>query len=393
MDKDFFIEIDHRMIHETRSTISSDVCISKRGDGRSVMILSNGAGRGVKTNVIASTIASMALGYALRSDNVLRATRAIIDTFMQGDREIGAGYPSFTIISVEDDSSVVMVEFGNPALLLFREGKELNINKRRYTFKVGGNNKQPVIISSFKAMCEDRIVAVTDGVVKSGYATHRFPKGWGREGVMKMVMESLKEDAYISGVEIAQRVINMAETNDLFVARHDMCCGSIYLRKPRKVLICTGPPFSEANDRLMAESVATYDGKVIVSGGTTSQIISRELRREQTIIMKRDSSGLPPVSLIDGIDMVTEGVLTLNKVRNMLESITSTKITGYGTDAKFVKMLLSHDKIDFLVGTKINTLHHDPKLPVELELRRNVIKDIARLLREKFMKQVDVKFI
>ncbi len=392
MNNDFFIEIDYRLFHELGSVISSDVCLNKRGEDRSVMVLSDGAGRGIQTNVIASMIASMALNYTLTADNLLRATRRIIETFAVNDKFTNTNHPSFTIVSIDNDNKVKIAEFGNPDLIIIRDGKELKINKKRYSLN---HNKRRlnVVISEYNALCEDRILAFTDGITKSGYATYRLPTGWGRSGVIKLVTNTLKQTPYISGVELAQTVVNNAEMNDLFVVRNDMCCSSIYLRKPRKVLVCTGPPFKEQDDKVMANIVNDYDGNVIVSGGTTSQIISRELGREQTIIMKRDSSGLPPISKIDGLSMVTEGVLTLNKVKHLLESIKNTNIKGTGIDANFARMLLEHDVVDFLVGNKINASHQDPRLPVELELRRNVVKDLARILEFKFMKQINITFI
>jgi hypothetical protein len=54
---------------------------------------------------------------------------------------------------------------------------------------------------------------------------------------------------------------------------------------------------------------------------------------------------------------------------------------------------MNADVIHFLVGTCVNIAHQDPNLPVELEIRRNVIKKIIRILEEKFLKQVKVQYL
>ncbi|HPS62744.1 MAG TPA: stage II sporulation protein E, partial [Bacteroidales bacterium] len=101
---------------------------------------------------------------------------------------------------------------------------------------------------------------------------------------------------------------------------------------------------------------------------------------------------LPPVSYMDGVDLITEGILTLSKVSEMLKQYTQNSSLGKGPADEIIRMLLDSDEIHFLAGTGINTAHQDPTLPVELELRRTVVHRIARTLEEKFLKEVTMKF-
>ena len=94
-----------------------------------------------------------------------------------------------------------------------------------------------------------------------------------------------------------------------------------------------------------------------------------------------------------GVDLITEGILTLSKVNDILKNYNNQMRLGKGPADRIVRMLLDSDKINFLIGTKINIAHQDPNLPVELEIRRTVVKRIARLLEEKFLKEVEMKFI
>lgn len=94
-----------------------------------------------------------------------------------------------------------------------------------------------------------------------------------------------------------------------------------------------------------------------------------------------------------GVDLITEGVLTLARVKSLLEQVSSSELNGQGTDFELARILLGHDRIDLVVGTRINPQHQDPALPVELELRRNVIKEIARVLETKFLKEIRIEYL
>ncbi|MBK9357236.1 MAG: hypothetical protein IPN08_07605 [Bacteroidales bacterium] len=97
--------------------------------------------------------------------------------------------------------------------------------------------------------------------------------------------------------------------------------------------------------------------------------------------------------MMDGIDLVTEGILTLGKVTEILKTYNNSTRLTKGPADRIVKMLIESDEIHFIIGTRINIAHQDPSLPVELEIRRTVVKRIARLLEEKFLKEVKVTFI
>lgn len=197
----------------------------------------------------------------------------------------------------------------------------------------------------------------------------------------------------ISAREMATAIVNKAEANDLFVPKSDLSCISVYFRQPRRLLLCSGPPFNETNDRKLAERINGWNGTAVICGGTTAAIVARELRREISVNLRRDISGLPPTSSMPGVDLITEGVLTLARVKSLLEQVSSSELNGQGTDFELSRILLEHDRIDFVVGTRINPQHQDPALPVELELRRNVIKEIARLLETKFLKEIRIEYL
>ena len=136
-----------------------------------------------------------------------------------------------------------------------------------------------------------------------------------------------------------------------------------------------------------------FDGKKVLCGATTGDIIARELKQEITDSFDFEDPDLPPISYMPGIDLITEGILTLGKVNEILKSYSNNTKLGKGPADQIVKLFLESDEIHFIIGTRINIAHQDPNLPVELEIRRTVVKRIARLLDEKFLKEVELKFI
>ena len=220
-----------------------------------------------------------------------------------------------------------------------------------------------------------------------------MPFGW-EEGINDFIEGLIEKNPNISARELSMRIVKQAELNDILKPKDDTSCVVLYVREPRQLLICTGPPFSESKDKYLAELVSMYNGKKIVCGGTTSQILSRELGREITVNIDDIAAGLPPSSHMEGIDLMTEGIITLGALLELLRKGTpADNATGEGPAWEMLRMILDADIIDLLVGTKINVAHQDPSLPVELEIRRNVVKNIASLLEEKFMKEVRLKFI
>lgn len=278
-------------------------------------------------------------------------------------------------------------------MVILRNGKIFSPPRIQEMFDVESGYHLPLYITEFQAEVEDRIITFSDGVTLSGYATRRMPQGWQRKGVVNMLCKTVADEHRISASHLCKRVVEMAEMNDLFVVKNDMSCASVYFRQPRKILVVTGPPFNQEKDRLLAEIITQYEGSTVICGGTTAQIVARESGKEISVVLKKDASGLPPESKMDGVSMITEGVLTLGRVKVILSSIRNSSVKGNGIDMRLVRMLLEHDIVEFIVGTRINPIHQDPNLPVELELRRNVVKDIAWLLESKYMKEVNISYL
>ena len=104
-----------------------------------------------------------------------------------------------------------------------------------------------------------------------------------------------------------------------------------------------------------------FKGRKAISGGTTANIISRETNISISTDVSTNRGKLPGLSKMEGIDLVTEGILTLTKTLEYLQ-------LGRAEDdaAKtLMDFLLDSDVINFLVGAQMNKAHYDPSLPIE----------------------------
>ena len=144
--------------------------------------------------------------------------------------------------------------------------------------------------------------------------------------------------------------------------------------------------------RCLAELVATFKGRIAICGDTTAGIISRLLNRPVTVSLKNLDKDIPPAAEMEGVDMVTEGTVTLAKVAEMLDRGVANEPSRKNPVSDLAALMLGSDIVQFVVGTRINEAHQDPNVPVELDLRRNIIRRIARLLDTKYLKETHVRF-
>ncbi|TKG90469.1 stage II sporulation protein E [Puteibacter caeruleilacunae] len=373
--------------------ICGDCFVTKKvkTEQRMVIVLSDGLGSGVKANVLGSMTASMAANFIVQHEPVQRTATAIMKT-LPVDSERQMSYATFTIIDIRHDGETHIVEYGNPRCeIIGIDGVRTPERKKVYVDEFADESRV-MFTFSFKAKKEDRIVFYSDGVTQAGMGSLNYPFGWEEGGVRTYLMNHLKDTPQISARDLVRKVVSHAVAKDYFAPKDDISCGVVYFRKPRKMLICTGPPYHNEDDARMADLLNRFDGKKVICGGTTARIVSRELNRDVKVGMVSEG-GLPPSSKIEGFDLVTEGILTLGRVTKLLDELNSTTINGDGPAVEMIRQFFESDEIKFLVGTKINEAHQDPNLPVELEIRRNVVKKIVRLLEEKFFKEVTIQYI
>lgn len=393
MDEKFYIEVNCQQKCHGDARVCGDVFISRRikEEGRIIVVLSDGLGHGIKANMLGTLTATMAVNFTQEHKEVQKIAEIIMNT-LPLDSIKQLNYSTFTVVEIDVDGDVRILEYDNPKTLILR-GVRLFEPAWNCVVLDGPKNKgKDVLTTTFKPQKEDRIVFCSDGVVQSGLGSEKYPLGFGLENLESLVTESIREEHDISAVKLASRVIDKANYNDNYHPKDDISCAVVYFREPRKLMICSGPPQDPSNDSMYVDILRQFQGKKIICGATTGDMVAREWGTEihDTNIMLDQE--LPPVSHMDGVDLITEGILTLSKVSELLKKYNNNYKLGKGPADEIVKYILDCDEIHFLVGTSINVAHQDPTLPVELELRRTVVHRIVRTLEEKFLKEATMRF-
>ena len=393
MEGNFFIEVNCQQKNHWEARVCGDVFLSKRirEEGRLIVVLSDGIGHGIKANILATLTATLAVNFTEEHKSIEKIAEIIMNT-LPVDSVKDTNFSTFTILEADADGTMSILEYENPKTLFFRGSRPFVPEWNGILLNSARLGKKEVLSCSFRPVKEDRIVFCSDGVVQSGLGTEKYPVGWGIENLEQFILTSIGEESDISAAKLATRIISRSNSNDNLFPKDDMSCGVIYFRDPRKLMICTGPPQGEQNDQEFAKIFDEFPGLKIICGATTADIIGRELQKEIIDSLLITDAELPPTASMDGTELITEGILTLSKVSEILKNYNQSTSLDKGPADEIVRRILDCDEIHFLVGTRINIAHQDPSLPVELELRRTVVHRIARVLDEKFLKEVTMKF-
>jgi len=394
LNRNFYIEVNSRQRNHDGERICGDVFLYKsiKEEDRVIAVLSDGMGHGVKANILATLTSTMALNFTREHKEVDRIAEIIMNTLpVCSERKIS--YSTFTIVEIESSGKATILEYDNPQAIILRGSQAFDPGWNKVVLEKGLHAGKVLETCSFMPEKEDRIIFFSDGVAQSGMGSDAYPFGWERDNVLSYASKLVSSEASISAAMLAGKIVTMAHKNDAYNAKDDISCSVIYFREPRKLLLCTGPPYEKDKDAELASKVNDYKGKVILSGGTTADIIARQLNRRIVDELIFEDPDLPPESFMEGIDLVTEGILTLQKVNEILKSYNNSTRLAKGPADKIVKLLMESDEIHFIIGTRINIAHQDPNLPVELEIRRTVIKRIARLLEDKWLKDITFEYI
>ncbi|MBO5447056.1 SpoIIE family protein phosphatase [bacterium] len=386
-----FIDIDCHQIKKYNQNAFGDYFTSKRypDEGKLIAVLSDGLGSGIKANILSCMTATMLLRFVEKQEIPIRKAAEIVMNSLPVCKVRKISYSTFSIIDVNDEGVARIIEEGNPEFLWIKNGEVMDPPFETIQSKTFQNR----CMKSYKIHLElgDRLIFCSDGVTQCGLGNGRLKLGLRRDGLIELVLAKLKEEPEISSSELSKYIIRQTqniETNRL--PKDDISACVLYFREPRSSLIFTGPPFNQKKDADYAKMFADFPGKKAICGGTTANLISRELNRPITMDKEISIGKLPSCSYMDGVDLVTEGILTLTET---LECLEAGKLDVDNAAGKLIKFLLDSDCINFMVGAKLNQAHYNPALPVEIEIRKNIIRKMATVLQDKYFKKVNVEFM
>jgi hypothetical protein len=286
-------------------------------------------------------------------------------------------YSTFTLLKVQDDGRVYLAEFDNPPTFYLKRGY---ISELRYKERVFGTRK--IREAHVHVEAGDWLVTVSDGEIHAGIGG-LLNLGWDWEKIAKFLETQVYEDA--SAQKIAQVLVDQA--NDLYENRpgDDTTAGVLKIRPKRFASFMVGPPVNRGEDQVVVSRFLDQPGRKIVSGGTTVGIVGKALAKDVIVDLSSMTDKIPPTGKLDGVDLVTEGVHTVNRCLEILQTVDDTdKLVGERDGAsRLAWEFLYADSVSILLGQAINPAHLNPNLPQEMGFKSRSVQAIANILKKR----------
>lgn len=392
MSSKLYTSIAYRKLNCNGERICGDNFLSRRySQGRrTIAVLSDGMGHGVKANILSTFTSTMLLNF-IAANNDIRTTAMMILRMLPVCNIRKISYSTFSVVDVDNVTGEVSIaEHDTPEAILLRGGMpvELEWEKGEVHREEGG---RPLMLrtTNFKAREGDRLILTSDGVVQSGQRTQLYKFGWGEEQLRQFVSYMVSVNDGMRSEDIASQVVSKANINDGGRPSDDISCAALHFRAPRRMMLVSCPPALPEDNGRLVEIAQRFRGPKVVCGHPVAQILAAgtglRLERAEKTIDPLDA----PQFRLPGFDLVTEGVMVPNRVLDLLEH----EDVGIGGVAERVcRMLIHHDEIEFVIGTRRNVDSETPFTDA-FELRRNILRRIMSLLETKYGKQVSVTYL
>lgn len=388
----YFIDVAVESLNKHGEELCGDKVEIIKTEDSIIIVLADGLGSGVKANIL-STLTSKIAGTMLREGaSIYETVDTIVHTLpVCNVRKIA--YSTFTILKIFYDGRVYAAEYDNPPIIVLNGRSNADIKKEDVII-----NGKIIKESNFYLNEGDIITAISDGVVHAGVGGV-LNLGWQWENVREYLYYlSLAENC---SKKISKELISVC--NELYNRRagDDTTAVVIKLRRPEIVDLFAGPPEDSSRDKWVIEKMMSGGGKKVVCGGTAAKIASRELNEELIVDLDYIDADVPPIARLKGIDLVTEGVLTLRKtveiIRRYKESVSddekSYNLNGQDGASKLAKLLLENcTHLNLWIGQAINPAHQNPDFPSDLRIKVKIIEELYKLVVE-LGKEVKLNYV
>ena len=387
---DLCADIGSRSINHIGEQLCGDhVDVVEQGENSTVIVLADGLGSGVKASIL-STLTSKIISTMMAEGLTLEDCVETIAQTLPICSVRGVAYSTFTILHLVDNREMELIQYDNPLVILLRDGKNYDYPKTE--MNIGGKK---IYKSVVKLLENDIFVAMSDGCPHAGIGL-AYNFGWKREDIISF-METIAIAGYTAKT---LSTILIDEVNKLYERKPGddatACVVRIRRREPMNILF--GPPSNRDDCNRMMSLFFSKEGKHIVCGGTTSSIAAKYLGKPIKASLNFVKSDIPPIAEIEGVDLVTEGVITINRVveyakdsvgENRLYEKWSNRTDGASLLARM--LFEEATDIDFYVGQAINPAHQNPDLPINFNIKMNLVEELSACLR-KMGKRIKVSY-
>lgn len=377
------IDVAWKSLNKHQEELCGDKVEVLKTDDSDIVILADGMGSGVKANILA-TLTSKILGTMLHEGAALESCVETVARTLPICKVRKVAYVTFSILQIFHSGEAYLVEFDNPSCVFIRDGKLIN-----YPYETREIEGKKIHEYRFTVKKNDCFVLMSDGVIYAGAGAILDLEGWTWDAMAEYTLKCTKQTLSASRLAV---MLSQA-------------CSELYEEKPgddttvavarvierRIVNIFTGPPAKKEDDERLMHDFMHTEGKKVVSGGTSANIAARVLGKE--IVTKADTSSpdVPPMASIDGIDLVTEGVITLGKSLKLLKKYVRDEFDAEFFDeldadngaSRLAKLLIEEcTELNLFVGTAVNAAHKETALNFNLSMRQNLVEQLVRTAEE-----------
>lgn len=387
---DLCADIGYKSVNHYGEELCGDhVDVVEQDENSTVIVLADGLGSGVKASIL-STLTSKIISTMMAEGLPIEECVSTIAATLPVCSVRGVAYSTFTIIHLKNNDIAEVIQYDNPQVIVIRD--EQNYDYPKTEMNIGGKK---IFKSIIKLRENDIFVAMSDGCPHAGIGmSYNF--GWKREDIISFV-ETLAPVGYTAKT---LSTIIVDECFKLYGGKpgDDATACVVRVRKREPMNILFGPPSNRDDANRMMSLFFSKEGKHIICGGTTSSIAAKYLNKPIKASLNFEKADVPPIAEIEGVDLVTEGVITVNKVLEYAKDYLgenehyehwSLKRDG----ASLISRLLFEEATDinFYVGRAINPAHQNPDLPINFSIKMNLVEELSACLK-KMGKRIKVSY-
>lgn len=375
-----YIETSFESLNKYHEELCGDKVEIIRNENSVIVVLADGLGSGVKANILATLTSKIIATMLVNGANIEEAVETIASTLPEC-KERGIAYSTFTILQIFHTGEAYLVEFDNPSIFVLKKGRFVEMYKQ-----IRSVYGKAIRESRFTVEPDDMFIMMSDGVVHAGIG-RTLNLGWQWDNIREYVSRVYRKD--MTTKNIVKLLLSVCDNLYMHKPGDDTSVVAIKVRRPLTVNVMVGPPVDRNKDSVVVRKFISQEGKKVVCGGTTSQIVSRELGKEIVTNFNYFNPSIPPTAEIEGIDLTTEGVLTLGKTLEYIKKYSSSdstindilKLDQKDGASRLAKIFLEQGtKIHFFIGRAMNPAHQNPDLPLDLSIKLRLVKEMAKCL-------------
>lgn len=366
--------------HEGEQLCGDHVDIVEQGENSTVIVLADGLGSGVKASIL-STLTSKIISTMMAEGLPLEECVSTIAATLPICSQRGVAYSTFTILHLIRNETAELIQYDNPAVIFLRNFE--NVDYPMQELHIGGKR---IYKSSIRLQEDDIFIAMSDGCPHAGIGI-AYNFGWKREEIMDF-MASIAPAGYTAKT-LSTMLVDECDKQYGHHPGDDATACVVRIRRREPMNLLFGPPRNRDDCDRMMSLFFSKEGKHIVCGGTTSSIAARYLGKPLRASLNFERSDVPPIAEIEGVDLVTEGVITINKVleyaRDALGGNELCEQWSLNKDgANRICRLLFEEATDinFFVGRAVNPAHQNPDLPITFNIKMNLVEQLSQCLRD-----------